>query len=142
VRITVVFLAAILLVACGEKQQSKAGWNYRPPRGAYEALLSYDFADAGQTRFTGMCNGDPTFSMAGGDWQFLAPQFTLTVDDQSWTLPTMQGEHGHYLVVDRYAQAQAIAHAKQRIVFQVGNWRREVQPGAPLSQFVRDCGEG
>jgi hypothetical protein len=140
VRIAVVLFAAILVVACSEKQKSKPGWDYRPAHGAYEALLSYDFADAGQTRFTGVCEGEPTFSIAGGDWQFLAPQFTLTVDDHSWTLPTMQSEHGHYLPVDRYAEEQAIAHAKQRIIFQVGNWRREIQPSTALNQFVRDCG--
>jgi hypothetical protein len=77
--------------------------------------------------------------MVNGEWQSGAPRFILTVDRSSWNLPTRQGEHGHYLPVDLYTPQQAIAHAKRRIVFEVGNWRREIPPSPPLVNFVTDC---
>ena len=55
---------------------------------------------------------------------------------------TSQGEHGHYLPVELDDPVHAISKAKQRIVFQVGAWRREIRPGPPLTNFAADCGNG
>jgi hypothetical protein len=131
-------LALVFALGCSAKQP-KSGWEYRPAHGAYAARLFYNFSDGEETTFIGSCAGVPSFMLAGGAWQLRAAQFTLTVDDRSWTLPTRQGEHGHYLPVDLQAPQQAIAKAKQRIVFQVGTWRREIRPGPPLTSFVTDC---
>jgi hypothetical protein len=129
-------MALALLLGCSAKQ-SESGWEYRPAHGAYAASLYYRFGDGEGTTLIGSCEGEPSFMIAGGRWQ--APEFILTVDDRSWKLPTSQGEHGHYLPVEPHIPNQAIASAKQRIVFQAGNWRREIRPGASLTSFVRDC---
>jgi hypothetical protein len=129
-------LALVLVLGCSAKQP-QSGWEYRPAHGAYEAALAYRFGDGEGTILIGSCVGEPQFMIAGGGWE--APQFTLTVDDRSWTFPTRQGEHGHYLPVETYVAGQAIAHAQRNIVFQAGNWRRELKPAAPLRSFVADC---
>ena len=129
-------LAVALVVGCGAKQP-QSGWEYRPAHGAYAASLLYRFGDGEGTTLIGTCEGEPQFMIAGGAWD--GPRFTLTADDRSWTLPTRQGEHGHYLPVELYIPDQAIAHAKHRIVFQAGNWRREIRPAPPLVSFVADC---
>src|SRR4051812_32743792 len=133
------FLALALLVGCSAKQP-RSGWEYRPAHGAYAAWLYYRFGDGEGTTLIGSCEGEPSFMISGGAWQDGAPQFTLVVDDRSWALPTSQGEHGHYLPVDLYIPGRALAQARQRIVFQVGRWRREIRPGAALKSFVADCG--
>lgn len=86
-----------------------------------------------------MCEGAPTYILKGGDYQSNAPQFTLTVDDKSWTLPITYHAHGRMLVVDRYEQQLAIAKATRRIVFRIGSWRSEIKPGPELASFVKDC---
>jgi hypothetical protein len=101
--------------------------------------LFYKFGDMEGTTLVGSCDGEPSFMMVNGAWPSDASQFTLTVDDRSWTLPTMQGEHGRYLPVELVDSQQAVAKAKRRIVFQVGNWRREIRPASPLTSFVTDC---
>jgi hypothetical protein len=75
--------------------------------------------------------------LAGGAWD--AHQFTLTVDDRSWSMPTRQGEHGHYLPVELHIANEAIANAKQRITFSAGSWHREIRPAQPLTSFVAEC---
>jgi len=130
--------AFILLLGCAPKLP-EAAWNYQPAHGAYKASLSYDFADSEGTIFIGICEGGPSFMMAGGNWQLRAEQFTLTVDGHSWDLPTVQSVHGHYLPVDRQGPEEAIASAKRLIVFRVGSWHREIRPAAPLTSFVTDC---
>jgi len=127
---------ALLLVGCGAKQP-KLGWEFHPAHGAYAAALYYNFGDGQGTALIGSCDGEPTFMIAGGAWD--GPQFTLTADNRSWTFPTQQGEHGHYLPVRLHSPNEAIASAKRRIVFQVGNWRREIVPAAPLASFTADC---
>jgi hypothetical protein len=137
--------ALILMAGCGRGNDSSngaritpTGWEYRPASGAYAASLSY--VDPGrEIKFLASCNGEPNFLLAGGDYQVGATQFTLTVDQKSWILPTWQGEHGRGLWVDRHEQAKAIASAKRRIVFEVGNWRREIQPGPDLKAFAAAC---
>jgi hypothetical protein len=129
-------LALAFILGCSAKQP-QSGWEYRRAHGAYAAGLYYRFGDGEGTTLIGTCVGEPSFMMSGGEWQ--ASEFTLTVDDKSWTLPTRQGEHGHYLPVDLYAPQQAIAKARRRIVFGAGNWRREIRPGPPLASFVTDC---
>jgi hypothetical protein len=129
------FFALAFVLGCAKEPQS--GWEYRPAHGAYPAWLYYRFADGEGTTLVGSCEGEPSFMMTGGAWD--ATKFTLTVDDRSWTLPTRQGEHGHYLPVDLHLPQQAIAHARRRIVFQVGKWQREITPGTPLTSFVADC---
>jgi hypothetical protein len=131
-------LALAFVLGCSAKQPN-SGWEYRPAHGASTAWLHYRFGDGEGTTLIGSCEGELSFMMAGGAWQSGVRQFTLTVDDRIWTLPTSQGEHGHYLPVDLHIPQQAIANAKRRIVFQVGNWRREIRPGAPLTSFVADC---
>lgn len=64
-----------------------------------------------------------------------AREFTLTVDDRVWSLPTS----GDALEVDRYAPASVISAAEHRIVFAVGEWRRELRPAPILKTFVQDC---
>lgn len=130
------FLAPAFVLACSGKEP-QPGWEYRPAHGANAAWLYYRFNDGEGTTLVGSCEGEPAFMMTGGAWE--AAQFTLTVDDRSWTLPTTQGEHGHYLPVDLHAPQQAIANAKRRIVFDAGKWRREIRPGVPLKTFVTDC---
>src|SRR5579872_1666328 len=112
-------LAVIFIASCTAKQP-QSGWEYRPAHGAYAARLYFRFNDREDTTLIGSCEGEPSFAVAGGAWR--APWFTLTVDGQSWTLPTGQGEHGHYLPVDLGTPNAAIANAKHRIAFQVGNW--------------------
>ncbi|HEX4736376.1 MAG TPA: hypothetical protein VH331_02320 [Allosphingosinicella sp.] len=129
-------LGIFLVVGCGAKQP-KEGWSYQPAHGAYQAGLYYDFDDSQGTGFIGICAGEPQFMMAGGAWE--GGEFRLTVDGRSWSLPTRQGEHGHYLPAEDYLPAQAIANAKQRIVFEVGKWRRELRPSPALTSFVHDC---
>lgn len=131
-------LALVFVLGCSAKQ-AKSGWEYRPAHGAYQAELYYRFGDGQETTLIGSCEGEPSFMMAGGAWQSSASQFTLTVDGKSWTLPTSQGEHGHYLQVDSYEPQQAIAHAKRSIIFQVGSWQREIRPDTPLTSFVAGC---
>jgi hypothetical protein len=129
-------LALAFLLGCSAKQP-QSGWQYDRAHGAYEAWLYFRFGDGEGTTLIGSCEGEPAFMISGGAWE--ASEFTLTVDDKSWTLPTSQGEHGHYLPVDLHTAQQAIANARRRIVFQVGNWRREIRPGGPLTSFVTDC---
>ena len=129
-------LALAFVIGCGAKQPP-SGWEYDPAHGTHAAWLVYRFGDGQQTTLIGSCNGEPSFMIAGGDWE--AQQFTLTVDGKSWVMPTRQGEHGHYLPVDQSIPNQAISSAKQRIVFQAGDWRREIQPAQPLRDFVTDC---
>src|SRR4051812_46597082 len=135
-RILFVSLALTLVVGCRAKQP-QSGWEYRPGHGAYAGSLYYRFGDGEGTTLIGSCEGEPSFMLTGGAWH--SPQFTLTVDDRSWTMPARQGEHGRYLPVERHVPEQAIASARRRIVFQAGNWRREMRPGAPLTRFVADC---
>jgi hypothetical protein len=129
-------LALVLVLGCSAKQP-QSGWQYRPAHGAYAADLSYRFGDGEGTTLIGSCDGEPQFMIAGGAWE--TPQFTVTVDGRSWKFPTEQGEHGHYLPVETYAAGQAIAHAQRSIVFQAGNWRRELQPAPSLRSFVAGC---
>lgn len=126
------------LLGCAENPPDPH-WNYHPPRGQGQASLDYDFADSEGTVFIGVCEGRPSFILAGGNWELGAEQFTLTVDGHSWTLPTIQSVHGHRLPVDRQIQQQAIFNAKQLIGFRVGKWHREIRPAAPLRSFVTDC---
>lgn len=137
-RFLIASLALAFLVGCG-RNNPKSGWDYRPAAGAYVAALDYRFNDGEGTVFIGSCEGEPSFMLAGGAWELGARQFTLTVDGGSWTMPTSQGEHGHYLPVEPHAATKAIADAKRHIVFQVGNWRRELHPSEPLKSFVKDC---
>jgi hypothetical protein len=130
------YFALALVCGCSAKQ-AQSGWEYQPAHGAYTARLYYRFGDGEGTTLIGACEGEPQFMIAGGAW--LAPQFRLTVDGKSWTLPTRQGEHGHYLPVELSVPDQAIADAKHRIVFQAGNWRREIHPAPALASFVADC---
>jgi hypothetical protein len=130
-------LALLLIAGCSAKQP-RSGWRY--DRGPYAVPLSYSFADSERTIFVGVCKPKLSFMMIGGDWE--GDEFTLAVDDKSWTLPTSQGEHGHYLPVEVGAPVEAIASAKRRIVFQVGNWRRALGAGVPLTTFVADCRSG
>jgi hypothetical protein len=48
----------------------------------------------------------------------------------------------HYLPVEAEAQVVAYASAKKRVLFQVGNWRREITPSPTLASFVADCRNG
>jgi hypothetical protein len=128
--------ALALVIGCSAKEP-ESGWEYRPAHGAYAAWLYYRFGDGEGTILIGSCSGEPQFMIAGGAWE--ASQFRLTVDGKSWTLPTSQGEHGHYLVVDRYAANQAIAAATKSIAFQVGSWHRAIAPDEPLRRFVAAC---
>jgi hypothetical protein len=129
-------LALAFILGCSAKPP-QSGWEYRRAHGAYAAWLFYRFGDGEGTALIGSCEGEPKFMIAGGAWE--ASQFTLTVDDRSWTLPTRQGEHGHYLPVELDTARQAIANARRRVVFQAGNWWREIQPGPALASFVTDC---
>jgi hypothetical protein len=63
----------------------------------------------------------------------------LPADGKSWRFHSSQGEHGHSLVVSGHDANEAIANATTSIAFQVGNWRREIRPAAPLSRFASDC---
>lgn len=129
-------LALAFVLGCTARQP-QSGWEYRAAHGAYAAQLYYCFRDGEGTTLIGSCEGEPSFLMARGSWN--GPKFTVTVDNKSWTLPTRQGEHGRYLPVDVLTANEAIAGAKQRIVFQVGSWRREIRPGAPLTSFAANC---
>ena len=129
---------AILLVAGCQPKQPSSGWRY--DRGPFAVPLRYLFEDREHTDFVGVCKPKLSFMIIGGEWD--GDEFRLTVDDKSWGLPTSQGEHGHYLPVEVGAPVEAIASAKQRIVFEVGNWRRAIAPGAPLTAFVADCRSG
>jgi hypothetical protein len=75
--------------------------------------------------------------IAGGAWG--GPDFTLTADGKSWRFHTSQGEHGHYLPVDGYEANKALANATRSISFQVGKWRRDMQPAEALRSFVAHC---
>lgn len=127
----------MFIAGCQAKQPS-SGWRYH--HGPYAVPLAYSFGDRDHTDFVGVCKPKLAFMIIGGGWD--ADQFRLTVDGKSWTLPTSQGEHGHYLSVELDAPAQAISIARQRIVFQVGTWRREIRPGLHLTSFVVDCRSG
>jgi len=128
--------AVALVLGCSAKQP-QSGWEYRPANGAYAASLFYDFNDGERTTLIGSCEGEPQFMIARGAWD--GPEFTLTADGKSWRIHTSQGEHGHYLDVDRYEANQAIAKATRSISFQVGNWRRDLHPAEPLRRFVAGC---
>lgn len=129
-------LMLALVLGCSARQP-QSGWEYRPAHGDYAAWLFYRFGDGEGTTLIGSCEGEPQFMIAGGAWE--TPQFKLTVDERTWTLPTRQGEHGHYLPVAPQAAIEAIAEAKRRIIFQAGNWQREIRPAAPLKSFVAEC---
>ena len=73
--------------------------------------------------------------LSQGAWS--GSTFRLTVDDRYWILPTRAREHGQYLPVELTAPNQAIADAKRQIIFQVGNWRREIVPAAPLAKLCQ-----
>jgi hypothetical protein len=135
-RVLLASLCLALLVGCGGRQV-KSRWDYRPAHGSYAAWLFYTFPDGDRTTFIGSCAGEPQFMMAGGAWD--GPEFTLTADGQSWRFHTSQGEHGHYLPVDGYDANHAIAAAKRTVSFQVGDWRRDIQPAEPLKRFVAEC---
>lgn len=140
-RTTVALISILFVLGCSAKQP-KSGWEYRPPHGAYLPWLFYKFGDGEGTVFIGSCDPEPGFMLTGGAWD--GPQFKLTVDGRSWILPTSQGEHGHYLTVDKFtdsdAPMRAVSNAKHSIAFQVGEWRREIRPAAALTRFVQDCG--
>jgi hypothetical protein len=136
-RLAITCLSIALVAGCSAKQPS-SGWKYH--RGPYTLPLSYTFDDPDHTEFVGVCIPRRSFSVIGGAWD--GSQFTLTVDNKTWTLPTWQGVEGHSLPVDLGAAVQAIASAKHSIVFQVGNWRREIKPAPPLTDFVTDCSNG
>lgn len=136
-RFAIACLPFLLIAGCNPKQP-RSGWRYN--RGPYAVPLSYSFADPEHTDFVGVCKPKLSFMIIGGEWH--GDQFTLTVDDKSWALPTSQGEHGHYLPVEVGAPVEAIASAKRRIVLQVGNWRRAIAAGTPLTTFIADCRSG
>ena len=138
VRTLIACLAALILAACGD-QQRRTGWTYQPPRGAYEARVVY-VDDAHDLGFVGLCDAGPVYILKGGDYESRAPNYVLTVDDQRWTLPITYHEHGRMLMVDRFEQQMAIAHATKRIAFQVGNWTEVLTPSPELASFARDCG--
>jgi hypothetical protein len=127
----------ILALLCGCSAKQPTGWEYRPAHGAYAAWLYYHFGDGEGTTLIGSCDGEPNFMISGGSWE--GPEFTVTADGKSWRFPTRQGEHGHYLVVDRSAPNQAIAAAMRSIAFRVGSWHRELAPAEPLRRFVAAC---
>ena len=140
-RIGVASIALLLAASCNNGHHDSpapTGWQYRPAQGAVEASLSY-VDDKREIRLFGSCNGEPVFFLKGGDYPAGATKFTLTVDDQSWVLPAWQGEHGRGLWVNRPEQQAAIGRAKRRIVFQVGDWRREITPSSELASFTRAC---
>jgi hypothetical protein len=130
-------LLLLLLLACSAKQ-SMVGWNYRPAHGAHEALLSYNFGDSENTKFIGECDGGQTYFLTGGDYPLGTSEFTLTVDNRSWTLPSFHRVENRCLFAGD-GREQAISHAQRRIVFQVGEWRRELKPGPLLRKFAADC---
>ena len=139
-RLTLVLL--FLAVGCRPADPAAgdtAGWEYSLAHGAIASRLTYEWDDGERTALVGSCRGEPSYFLFGGNYKLGATQFTLTVDDQSWTLPASQGVEGRGLFVYRYAPTMAIGKAKRRIAFQVGNWRREVRPGPILANFVRDC---
>jgi len=137
VRPVITIVALMFFAGCTAKQPS-SGWQY--DRGPYAIPLRYSFDDPEHTDFVGICIPKRSFSIVGGAWN--GDQFTLTVDDNSWTLPTWQGEEGHSLPVELDTQVKAIASAKRHIVFQVGNWRREIKPEPVLAMFAVDCSSG
>lgn len=122
-RLLIASMVLVLVAACGAKQPT-AEWRYH--RGTYAVPLVYDFGDSENTSFAGVCIPKRSFIIFGGGWE--GDRFTLTVDSESWTLPTWQGVEAHGLPVELNAPVQAIAGAKRRIVFQLGNWRRELKP--------------
>ncbi|HEU5481485.1 MAG TPA: hypothetical protein VFU80_00120, partial [Sphingomicrobium sp.] len=116
------------------------GWSYRPASGGHSVGLFFNFADAEETVFFGMCQkGEPTFGIGGGNYPLGATQFTLTVDGRSWDLPAFQGNHGRMLFVDDREPAEAIARAKRVVAFRVREWERQLRPDRPLHQFASDC---
>jgi hypothetical protein len=129
-------LLLTLLAGCRE-DQAKSGWEYRAAHGAYTASLSYRFDDGEGTTLIGSCDGEPQFMLTRGAWD--GPDFRMTADGKSWRFHSSQGEHGHSLVVSGHDANEAIANATTSIAFQVGNWRREIRPAAPLSRFASDC---
>lgn len=143
-RAALLFLVLTFAASCGDigrVQPKDARWEYQAARGAVATQLSYKFEDGEGTRLIGRCPGEPVFSLYGGGYETtLPPKFLLTVDDRSWTLPAWEGHHGRGLLVQRYEPNLAIGRAKHRIVFQVGDWRREVRPGPTLTDFMNGCG--
>ena len=136
-RVVITCLILLAVAACRAKEPG-SGWEYR--RGPYTLPLRYTFDGPEHADFVGICMPKRSFSIIGGAWE--GREFTLTVDEKSWTLPTEQGVESHSLPVELDGPVQAIGNAKQRIVFQVGNWRREIRPAPPLSSFVADCRSG
>jgi hypothetical protein len=109
-------------------------WTYRPKD---DVPLSYVSSD-GAIRLAGWCEGGAAYLLKGGDYKH-AGEFVLTVDDKSWTLPVTRHAHGHYLRFGPNDASAAIATAKERIAFQVGNWRREIKPAPEIAEFASNC---
>jgi len=132
-------LLMMSLAGCGRPNAGQQGgrWEYEPARGAYEARLKYVDAE-GKVAFFGLCDGGPAYILKSGEYAD-ASQFALTVDGTTWTLPINYHAHGRMLMVDRYEQQSAIAHAKKQILFQIGDWKEEIRPSPELASFARDC---
>ena len=111
-----------------------SGWTYRPNEGVPLSYVSPD----GTIKFAGWCERGPAYLLKGGDYKH-AHEFDLTVDDKSWTLPVTRHAHGRYLRVGPNDASAAIGNAKERIVFRVGDWRREIRPAPEIAQFASSC---
>lgn len=127
-----------LLVSC-DSSEPAAGWEYRPSEGGYPKLI-YRWEDADQTVLIGTCRTEPSYMLRGGKYRSNATQFTVTADDQSWILHITKHAHGRYLLIEQPDHVRAIGQAKRRVVFEVGNWRRELRPATPLATFDHACG--
>ena len=142
-RVLIILLTASFLVSCRSHAAAHAakasepppsGWTYRPGDGVPLSYVSPD----GAIKFAGWCEGGPAYLLKGGDYKH-AREFTLTVDDKSWTLPLTRHAHGRYLRVGPNDASVAISGAKERIVFQVENWKREIRPAPEIAEVAASC---
>ena len=142
-RVLIILLTASLLVSCRSHAAAHAAkasklapssWIYRPGDGVPLSYVSPD----GAIKFAGWCEGGPAYLLKGGDYNH-AREFVLTVDGKTWTLPVTRHAHGRYLRVGPNDASAAIGRAKELIVFQVGEWRREIKPTPEIAEFASTC---
>jgi hypothetical protein len=137
-------LLCLLLALAGcsgeptKKFDRALGWTMS--RSKFRNYVFYRFGDAADTRFGGVCQSRPVFSLDGGDYPMLSERFSLTIDGRTWELSAFEGEHGRSLFVDDPRFVDVFRDAKQRISFRVGaTWVRSFRPSPLLRTFIDEC---
>lgn len=102
--------------------------------------IIYAAGGEGEGTLTGMCTKlkSPRFVLFDGRYPAV-DRLELQVDDSSWPVDILQGDHDRQVQIKDAKANDAIGMAKRQIAFVADGWKLVIKPNPLLANFYSDC---